>query len=106
SRSSPRCWPGPGRTPLTMWRLERKKRTASGPRAEISTGATSSRARKLRSCLSALLRERLFGSGDVAVGGRFAVGSESEQGLEAGQRGAAAVVTKDEFVEVDLEVLG
>jgi hypothetical protein len=33
-------------------------------------------------------------------------GSEAEQGLEGGHRGAAAVVPEDELVEVGLQVLG
>lgn len=38
------------------------------------------------------------------VGGGFVEGAEAEQRLEAGERGAAAVVSEDELVKVDLEV--
>ena len=43
--------------------------------------------------------------GDLAVAGGFVKGAEAEQRLEAGERGAAAIVAEDELVEVDVEVL-
>ena len=44
--------------------------------------------------------------GDLVVGGRCVRGAEAEQGLEAGQRGAAPVVAEDELVQVDRQVFG
>ena len=43
---------------------------------------------------------------DVAVGDRLVVGAEPKQRLEAGHRRAAAVVAKDELIQVDGQVLG
>src|SRR5215208_5599263 len=57
-------------------------------------------------------REYPVGSGCVLMTGNFGVAGrrvdrpEAEQRLEGGHRGAAAVVAKDELVEVDLQVLG
>jgi hypothetical protein len=43
-------------------------------------------------------------SGDLPVGGWLVRGAEAEQCLEAGERRTAPVVSKDELIEVDLEV--
>jgi hypothetical protein len=43
-------------------------------------------------------------SSNLPILGRFAAGSETKKGLKRGSRGLAAIVPKDEFVEVYLEL--
>lgn len=43
--------------------------------------------------------------GDLLVGGGLVGAAESQQRLEGRHRGGAAVVTEDELVEVDRQVL-
>jgi hypothetical protein len=45
-------------------------------------------------------------SDDLPVGARLVKGSQPEQGLKGGHRGAAAVVAEDKLVEIGLQVLG
>ena len=62
---------------------------------------------KPRKCVPGSLQTVSGGSvDDVAVGDRLVVGAEPKQRLEAGHRRAAAVVAKDELIQVDGQVLG
>ncbi len=56
---------------------------------------------------SALDRElgQIASTADETSGGRPACCPESEQGLKGGHRRLASVMAKDEFVEIDLQVM-
>ena len=48
---------------------------------------------------------KIRGTPDLLISSRFAPGAEAEQGLERSHRLPPAIVAKDEFIEINLELI-